>query len=148
MVKVHWIPFRLQKQSGTTYLGDIEKSTWLNWNEGTQIINLNPYIATNQLRPSRYALAYIPLADHQIYVEVGFVALDAENLYEDRTDYYDFGDNKFQYFKGNNNKQLDTVDGYDSDDSNIEDENTETIESDLNKYIPNNVLRFLNKSTV
>ena len=148
MTKVHWIPFRLQKQSGTTFLGDIEVNTWKNWNEGTQIVTLNPYIATNTLRPSRYAIAYIPITERDIYVDVGFVALDAENLYEDRTDYYDFGDNKFQYFKGNNDKQLDTKDGYESDESNNEDVNTETIESDLNKYIPKNVLRFLNKPTV
>ena len=83
MAKVHWIPFRLQKQSGTTFLGDIEVITWLNWNEGTQIINRNLYITTNQFRQSRYALAYIPISEQDIYVDVGFVALDAENLYEE-----------------------------------------------------------------
>ena len=124
-------------------------SPW-NWNEGTQVKSLNPYITTNQLRPSQYALAYIPLTGLKVYINVGFIALDAENLYEDRTDYYDFGDNKFPYFKGNNNKQLDTGDGYESDESDNEDVNLEKMidTTDLDKYIPRNVLRFLNKNSI
>ena len=131
-------------------MGDIEVNTWYNYNEGTQIQSLNPYITTNQLRPSRYALAYIPLTGLEVYVNVGFIALNAENLYEDRTDYYGFGDNKFPYFKGNNNKQLDTGDGYESDESDNEDVDLETMidVSDLAKYIPRNVLRFLNKISI
>ena len=139
----NWIPFRLDKHSGTTFLGDIEYSTWKNWEEGTQHPgNINPYIVTNQLRPSRYALAYQPpIPGRDIYVNVAFISLDSENLYEDRTDYYDFGDNKFPYFKGNTNKRLTEI--IEDEEEEITDEvnNVTTIAdvSNMTKYISKNI---------
>ena len=92
----------------------------------------NPYISTDELSPSRYALGYLKPNP----------ALDTENLHQDINNYYDFGDNKFQYFKGNSNKRLE--DNFDE-----EDEADSVLElpdfGDLGKFIPKNVLSFLNK---
>jgi hypothetical protein len=56
--------------------------------------------------------------------------------------HYDFRDNKFPYYKGNNNKRLNEVKERESDE---EDANYVThIDVDkLHEYIPNNVYRFL-----
>ena len=43
-----------------------------------------------------------------LYVDVAFIALDAENLCEETEDQFtfDFGDKKFPYYKGNNSIRL------------------------------------------
>ena len=47
-------------------------------------------------------MAYDPPADSSIFVDIAFIALDAENLCETSNDKFttDFGDNKFPYYKG------------------------------------------------
>jgi hypothetical protein len=79
MANVDWIPsFRLLKQNGFTFIGDIPYSTWNNCASNP----LNSFIATTHLRPSRYAMAYIPPTQLNVYVNVAFIALDNENLHE------------------------------------------------------------------
>ena len=54
------------------------------------------------MQPSRYALAFEPPTELAVFVNVDFIALDAENLCKTNNDRFttDFGDNKFPYFKG------------------------------------------------
>ena len=143
MARVQWIPnFRLLKQSGHTFLGDIPLSTWNNLTPITTNC-INSFIATIHLRPSRFALAFISPKDLTGNVNIAFIALDTENLQEDIQEYYDFGDNKFPYFKGNTNKRLEEFsEDKDSDDEDIEYVTNISVEK-LYKYIPSNVLRFL-----
>ena len=124
-------------------MGDIPMHAWNNRADKNSN-SLNPFIAISQLRSSRFALAYIPPTQLSEYVNVAFIALDSENLHEDTQQHYDFGDNKFPYYKGNTNKRLeDFVEEDDSDD----DEDTEYVTNvdvdNLYQYIPNNVYRFL-----
>ena len=98
------------------------------------VMGLYRKFGSHKLPLSKKILNYFgifPLTNHYYEPLFDFRHLK-KNLYEDRTDYYDFGDNKFPYFKGNSDKQLDTVNGYESAESNNEDVNAETIESDLN----------------
>ena len=107
----------------------------------------NQFISTTNLQPSRYALAYTPLTNVEVYIDVAFIALDAENLCEMNDDNFttDFGDNKFPYYKGRANQyKQDKVDNNDEDDNGEEHEHTsgkafETLKS----YLPPSVLRFL-----
>jgi hypothetical protein len=95
--------------------------------------------------PSRFALGFTPPTQGAVYVDVAFIALDAENLCEENQDQYthDFGDNKFPYFKSNTSIRLteELVD----DDNEINHE----AETEMNKvlilkeYIPPSVLRLL-----
>ena len=93
MDSLHW--------SWTTFIGPIHKDNWEDWPE-EEIADVNKFIWTTTLKPSRYALAYTA------YVEVVFIPLDSENLSESNTDsfYYDFGDNMLPYFLGNSNNRL------------------------------------------
>ena len=72
-----------------------------------------------------------------------FIALDTENLHEDIQEHYDFGDNKFPYFKGNTNKRLEDFDENTDSDEEETDYVTHVDIEQLYKYIPKNVLRFL-----
>jgi hypothetical protein len=95
--------------------------------------------------PSRFALGFIPPTRGAIYVDVAFIALDAENLCEENQDQYthDFGDNKFPYYKGNTSIRL--TDELVDDDNEINDEaemNTNKVMV-LKEYIPPSVLRLL-----
>ena len=76
-----------------------------------------------------------------------FISLDSENLYEDRTDYYDFDDNQFPYFKGNANKRLSEIIEDEEDDIDQDSNVTLTNVSKLTKYVPKNVLRCLNQQS-
>ena len=143
MACVDWISsFRLLNQKGFTYLGDIPILDWNNRRDTSTYSN-NSFIAISQLRPSRFALAYIPPTNLSEYVNVAFIALDSENLHEDTQQHYDFGDSKFPYYKGNKSKRLEEF--MEEDDS--DDEDTEYVTNvDVDKlyqYIPNNVYKFL-----
>ncbi len=147
MAYVDWITsFRVLKQTGYTFLGNIPLSKWNNRTEPDSN-SFNPFIETCQLRPSRFALAYIPPTNLSVYVDIAFVALDNENLHENNEDHYDFGDNKFPYYKGNVNKRLE--ESFEREDSDEEDsEYVTNVDVDsLYKYIPKNVLRFLTTPT-
>ena len=144
MACVQWIPFILDKRDRTTFIGRIRVNDWNTWSE--EVIK-NQFISTTNLQPSRYALAYTPLTNVEVYIDVAFIALDAENLCEMNDDNFttDFGDNKFPYYKGRANQyQQDELDDNDEDDNGGEDEHTsgETFEA-LKSYLPPSVLRFL-----
>ena len=99
---------------------------------------INPYIWTIELKPSRYALTYIPHGDTDLYIEVAFIALDSENLDDNNADafYHDFGDNMFPYYKGNSDIAL-------IQQESDEKEGDATIMNNLSQYIPESVVRFL-----
>ena len=147
MAYVDWITsFRLLKQIGHTFIGNIPLSKW-NTRTESDSISINSFIETSQLRPSRFALAYIPPTSLSVYVDIAFIALDNENLHEDTEDHYDFGDNKFPYYKGNVNKRLEELlEGEDSDEEDSEYVTNVDVDR-LYKYIPKNVLRFLTTPT-
>ena len=144
MAYVQWIPFTLDTQNRTTSHGRISLTVWNEWPERSPI-TLNPFISTVSLSPSRFALAFIPPTAGTIFVDVAFIALDAENLCEESADQFthDFGDNKFSFYKGNNSIRL--------TEELIDDDNPINHESDnqvqqcflLKEYIPPSVLRFL-----
>ena len=141
MAYIHWIPYRFQKKIELTIFGDIPVAAWKDWSK-TNPCTLNPFIATNELLPSRFAMAYSPPTELDVYIDIVFIPLDAENLCEDREDYYDFGDNQSLYFKGNKNKILEEI----TEDDHSEDEQTLDIHADLSeiyKFIPKNVVHFL-----
>ncbi len=91
---------------------------------------MNPFIKPTTLQPSRYALAYTPATNLSVYVDLSFIALDAENLCEFATDefHYDFGDNKFPYFKGKANAINMQHDDDDDDNDN------ETVTGDITTF--------------
>jgi hypothetical protein len=144
MAYVQWIPFIFDSQNRTTTHGRITLTHWNEWPERSPIA-LNPFVSTVSLSPSRFALAFIPPTHGTIYVDVAFIALDAENLCEETEDQFtfDFGDNKFPYYKGNNSIRL--------TEELIDEDNPINHESDiqvqqcfiLKEYIPPSVLRFL-----
>ena len=144
MVYVQWVPFDLLKQNRTTFNGLISIADWNEWPTRTVAINSN--ISTKTLKPSRFALAYIPPTDLSVYVEVAFIALDAECLGELNQDNYtaDFGDNKFPYYQGNISVRLEEQ-PFDEDDDEEEKEAFQ-VNGDydlLKNYIPAPVLSFL-----
>ena len=145
MACVQWIPFIMDKRDRTTFIGRIRVTDWNNWPPPSL---MNTFISTTTLQPSRYALAYTPLTNLSVYVDVAFIALDAENLCEMNDDQFttDFGDNKFPYYKGRASQKLQReLDEEDNDDeSNIQHEhaNGETFEV-LKAYLPPSVLQFL-----
>ena len=47
------------------------------WNNWPHQCLMNTFISTTTLQPSRYALAYTPLTNESVYVDVAFIALDA-----------------------------------------------------------------------
>ena len=144
MVCVQWIPFILDQHNRTTSHGRITVDNWNAW-PLRNTITLNPYISTKTLLPSRFALGFVPPTRLSVYVDVAFIALDAENLCEENQDQYthDFGDNKFPYYKGNTSVRL--TDELIDDDNEINQE----AEIEINKvimlkeYIPPSVLRLL-----
>ena len=96
------------------------------------------------LKPSRFALAYIPPTHLSIWVEVAFIALDAECLGELNDDNFtsDFGDNKFPYYQGNTSVRLKEQKEDKEDDE--EQGFQEAADYELLKsYIPSPVLSFL-----
>ena len=99
-------------------------------------------LSTKTLKPSRFALAFIPPTQLSVFVEVAFIALDAECLGELNDDNYttDFGDNKFPYYQGNTSIRLQKK----KDDEENEEETYEFgVDYDLLKsYIPKPVLNF------
>ena len=105
MACVQWIPFIMDKRDRTTFIGRIRVTDWNNWPPSSL---MNTFISTTTLQPSRYALAYTPLTNLSVYVDVAFIALDAENLCEINDDQFttDFGDNKFPYYKGRASQKL------------------------------------------
>ena len=147
MAYVDWISsFELLKQTGYTFLGNIPLSQW-NSRTDTKSNLINSFIETSQLRPSRFALAYIPPTSLSVYVDIAFIALDNENLHENNEDHYDFGDKKFPYYKGNVNRRLEELlEGDDSDEEEIEYVTNVDVDR-LYEYIPKNVLRFLTTTT-
>ena len=78
MAYVQWIPFILDVQNRTTSHGRIALTIWNQWPERNSI-TLNPFVSTISLTPSRFALAFIPPTAGTVYVDVAFIALDAEN---------------------------------------------------------------------
>lgn len=142
MACVQWIPFILDKRDRTTFIGRINARDWNTWSE--EVIK-NQFISTTNLQPSRYALAYTPLTNQEVYINVAFIALDAENLCEINDDNFttDFGDNKFPYYKGRANQyQQDEIDESDEVDDNEGEHEVEIFEA-LKSYLPPSVLRFL-----
>ena len=101
MACVKWINFILDTRDRTTFIGRIRLTEWNTWPLQTST-SKNQFISTTTLQPSRYALAYTPTTNLSVYVDVAFIALDAENLGEISSDQFttDFGDNKFPYYKG------------------------------------------------
>ena len=143
MVYVQWVPFDLLKQNRTTFNGLISVAHWNKW-PPTRTGGINPNISTKTLKPSRFALAFIPPTDGSVYVEVAFIALDAKCLGELNDDNYtaDFADNKFPYYQGNTSVRLEEppVDEDDEED----DAFTTNVDYELLKsYIPAPVLSFL-----
>ena len=151
MAYVQWIPFVLDQINRTTFIGRISVAHWNKWPEIT-IKKLNPFIATTNLQPSRYAMAYDPPTDSSIFVDIAFIALDAENLCETNNDKFttDFGDNKFPYFKGRASQHHQQhLEEDNEDDSNQETnvaavaEGAQEIYETLRNFLPTSVLRFL-----
>ena len=140
MVYVRWIPFILEKRNRTTFNGRISVA---NWNKWPPTGRLNSNISTKTLKPSRFALAFIPPTQLSVFVEVAFIALDAECLGELNDDNYttDFGDNKFPYYQGNTSIRLQEY----KDDEESEEKGCQAgVDYELLKsYIPAPVLNFL-----
>jgi hypothetical protein len=140
MVYLQWVPFILDKKVRTTFNGRIRLDHWNQW----PVINLNPNISTTTLKPSRFAMAFIPPTNGAVYVDVAFIALDAECLGELNQDNFttDFGDNKFPYFQGNTSIRLKEQ----KDDEEEDEEQDLPTANDfelLKGYIPTPVLRYL-----
>jgi hypothetical protein len=144
MVYVQWVPFILDKRNRTTFNGMITVAHWNAWPTTTTTHHLNSNISTKTLKPSRFALAFIPPSQLSVYVEVAFIALDAECLGELNDDNYtaDFGDNKFPYYQGNTSVRLEER----QQDEDDEEEESFSFNEDydaLKSYIPEPVLGFL-----
>ena len=77
MAYVQWIPFIVDKEDRTTFIGRINIA---NWNAWPTAQTFNPFIATTNLQPSRYALAFEPPTELAVFVNVGFIALDRESM--------------------------------------------------------------------
>ena len=144
MVFVQWIPFVLDRQNRTTSHGRINLDNWKKWPE-INSITLNSFMCTTSLSPSRFALAYIPPTSGSVFVDVAFIALDAENMGEESKDNFthDFGDNKFPFYKGNSSIRL--TEELIDDDNPINHESDQQVQRFfiLKEYIPPSVLRFL-----
>jgi hypothetical protein len=82
MVYLQWIPFILDKRDRTTFNGRISVIHWNEWPIPIPNIRLNSNISTKTLQPSRFAMAFIPPTRLSVYVEMAFIALDAECLGE------------------------------------------------------------------
>jgi hypothetical protein len=142
MVFVQWVPFILDKRDRTTFNGRIRLTHWNKW--PTEIKTLNPNISTKTLQPSRFALAFIPPTNLSVFVDLAFIALDAECLGELNADNFtaDFGDNKFPYYQGNSSIRLQEQKDHEEDDE--EPAFQEAVEYEqLKSYIPSPVLSFL-----
>jgi hypothetical protein len=142
MVFVQWVPFILDKKDRTTFNGRVRVAHWNKWPiENTK---LNPNISTKTLKPSRFALAFIPPTNLSIYVDVAFIALDAECLGELNADNFtsDFGDNKFPYYCGNSSIRLQEQLDREEEDEELAFKESEEYEQ-LKSYIPSSVLTFL-----
>ena len=145
MACVKWIPFILDKRDRNTFIGRIQKS---NWNAWPLILSDNfQFISTATLQPSRYALAYMPPNQLSVYVDIAFIALDAENLGESSEDKFttDFGDNKLPYYKGRASYKFKEEHDEESDDDldgPPEHATGETFDV-LKTYLPKSVLTFL-----
>ena len=152
MAYVQWIPFLLDEQNRTTFIGRISVANWNRW--PTSQTKYNPFIATTNLQPSRYAMAFDPPSSTAVFVDIAFIALDAENLNETNNDKFttDFGDNKFPYFKGRASHlqqqtlEEDDADEDDNDGTNQQqatNENAQQIYDTLQNLLPTSVLKFL-----
>jgi len=111
--------------------------------------DVSSFISFSDLQPSRYALSYIEQPNERAYhVEVAFIAVDSENLGELDNDQYhkDFGDNKFPYFKGNTNVQIDFDKSQKDDDSADSDDEEEdshaAATSNIDKFIPPSIQQY------
>ena len=157
MCYVRWIHFNITKVSSLKHccIGTIPQHFCTNKDVKNYVHPdiKNPYISYDDLLPSRYALSYITQSNPTAFnVNCAFVALDSQQLGEHVDDnfHYDFGDNKFLYYKGTSrNLTLLYGNSIESDSSDSEDEGNfeSTIsESDklvVSKYIPSTVLTFL-----
>ena len=137
MACVKWINFTLSETNKNTFIGHISVHDWNEWPDSNDEL-VNPFIWTIELKPSRYALSYIPQRDTDEYIEVAFIAWDSENLDDNNADsfYHDFGDNMFPYYKGNTDIAL-------IQEESAEDDGEATITANLNQYIRESVVRFL-----
>ena len=154
MCYVKWIHFSITEVSSLRHccIGTIPQMHWLSHEiSDVHPIIRNPFVSYDDLLPTRYALSYIKQTNPTAYnVHCAFVALDSHQLGEHVDDnfHYDFGDNKFLYFKGTS-KNLSIMYSNSNDDSDSDDE--EDRESTLqledllvvSKYIPSTVLSFL-----
>ena len=130
---------------------------WRGWSH-EEHPEVSSFLAFTDIQPSRYALSYIIEPNENAYhVEVAFIAVDSENLGEMVNDQYhtDFGDNKFPYFKGNTNVQI-NLDKFSSED-NSDDENEsdnedndgaeapsrDDVTTNINKFIPPSMKLYL-----
>ena len=145
MVCVKWISFILDKRDRTTFIGRVRLIDWNTWPPPN---DMNPFIGTTTLQPSRYALAFTPPTNLSVYVDIAFIALDAENLCEINDDKFttDFGDNIFPQFKGRASHNLQA----EIDDDSIDDQANELPEHASGEtfeipkaYLPPSVLTFL-----
>jgi len=143
MVYVQWVPFNLRQRNRTTFNGLILVADWNEW--PTRSVGINSNISTKTLKPSRFALAFIPPTDLSEYVEVAFIALDAECLGELNDDNYtsDFGDNKFPYYQGNTSVRLEEQQVDEDDDEEEDAFRAKADYEQLKGYIPAPVLSFL-----
>ncbi len=75
---------------------------------------------------------------------MAFIAVDSENLGELVNDQYhtDFGDNKFPYFKGNTNVQID-LDKFQHDEDSDNEEKDSSATANINRLIPPSVKQYL-----
>ena len=146
MACVKWINFILDTRDRTTFIGRIRLTEWNTWPLQTST-SKNQFISTTTLQPSRYALAYTPTTHLSVYVDVAFIALDAENLGEISSDQFttDFGDNKFPYYKGRASYHLQNEEEDDDDDEANHPQEHATGETFkvLKTYLPKSVLTFL-----
>ena len=143
MVCVQWINLIVDEVNNHTTIGHIPLTDWMQW----PLINpvqLNPFIRTTNLRPSRYALTYEAIRPGIVYVDTAFIPLDSENLSEANADtfHHDFGDNRFPYFHGDSNTRLQD-NQQDDDEEEIQLVNASEEFQSLKAYIPESVLRFL-----
>ena len=137
MACVKWINFTLFESNKNTFIGHISVKDWNEWPDSNDEL-INPFIWTTEFKPSRYAMCYLPQRNIDEFIEVGFIALDSENLDYNNADsfYHDFGDNMFPYYKGNSDIAL-------IQQESNEDDGDENIIVNLSQYVPESVYRFL-----
>ena len=99
---VHWINFENLKDSISCSIGRIPQEVYWNTLEKHPTLKNMEFISFNDILPSRFAMSYVQETNIRAsWINVAFIALDAEKLGLDNKVHVDFGDNKFSHYLGN-----------------------------------------------